>query len=160
MKRLRTLTLFQIFSTEIKKSKTYSGWCPFKGLSNGSTLMQIQSGRTVPLTEPWLANWTGGAELRTHSLIKEAGYKLEYLCTDWRIEYRNTWYSDRESGLRITCTLHWVWVIAKFGTCTIVSVMWHLLKLKCAQMHIHPWIYAYYYQQVSHLHSRGCKCQI
>ncbi len=24
--------------------------------------------------------------------------------------------------------------------------MWHLLKLKCAQMHIHPWIYAYYYQ--------------
>ncbi len=49
MKRLRTLKLFQIFSTEIKKSKTYSGWCPFKGLSNGTTLMQIQSGRTVPL---------------------------------------------------------------------------------------------------------------
>jgi hypothetical protein len=40
--------LFQIFSTEIKKSKTYSGWCPFKGLTNGTTLMQIQSGRTVP----------------------------------------------------------------------------------------------------------------
>ncbi len=50
MKRLRTLKLFQIFSTEIKKSKTYSGWCPFKGLSNGTTLMQIQSGRTVPLS--------------------------------------------------------------------------------------------------------------
>ncbi len=49
MKRLRTLKLFQIFSTEIKKSKTYSGWCPFKGLFNGTTLMQIQSGRTVPL---------------------------------------------------------------------------------------------------------------
>ena len=49
MKRLRTLKLFQIFSTEIKKSKTYSGWCPFKGLSNGTTLIQIQSGRTVPL---------------------------------------------------------------------------------------------------------------
>ncbi len=48
-KRLRTLKLSQIFSTEIKKSKTYSGWCPFKGLSNGTTLMQIQSGRTVPL---------------------------------------------------------------------------------------------------------------
>ena len=49
MKRLRTLKLFQIFSTEIKKSKTHSGWCPFKGLSNGTTLIQIQSGRTVPL---------------------------------------------------------------------------------------------------------------
>ncbi len=31
-----------------KKLKTYSGWCPFKGLSNDTTLMQIQSGRTVP----------------------------------------------------------------------------------------------------------------
>jgi hypothetical protein len=50
MKRLRTLKLFQIFITEIKKSKTYSGLCPFQGLSNGTTLMQIQSGRTVPLT--------------------------------------------------------------------------------------------------------------
>ena len=26
-----------------KKLKTYSGWCPFKGLSNDTTLMQIQS---------------------------------------------------------------------------------------------------------------------
>ncbi len=26
----------------------HSGWCPFKGLSNDTTLMQIQSGRTVP----------------------------------------------------------------------------------------------------------------
>jgi hypothetical protein len=33
-----------------KKLKTYSGWCPFKGLSNDTTLMQIQSGRTVPLS--------------------------------------------------------------------------------------------------------------
>ncbi len=32
-----------------EKIKTFSGWCPFKGLSNGTTLMQIQSGRTVPL---------------------------------------------------------------------------------------------------------------
>jgi hypothetical protein len=31
------------------KIKSYSGGCPFKGLSNGTTLMQIQSGRTVPL---------------------------------------------------------------------------------------------------------------
>ncbi len=33
-----------------KKFKTYSGWCPFKGFSNDTTLivMQILSGRTVP----------------------------------------------------------------------------------------------------------------
>ncbi len=39
----------QIFKTEIKKSKTYSGWCPFQGLSNGNgtTLMHIQSGQTA-----------------------------------------------------------------------------------------------------------------
>jgi hypothetical protein len=48
MKRLRTLKFFQIFKTEIKKSKTYSSIC-FLGLSNDTTLMQIQSGRTVPL---------------------------------------------------------------------------------------------------------------
>ncbi len=33
----------------MKKLKTYSGWYPFHGLSNGGILMQIQSGRTVPL---------------------------------------------------------------------------------------------------------------
>ncbi len=49
MKRLRTLKSFKIFKSERKKLKTYSGWCPFKGLSNDITLMQIQSGRTVPL---------------------------------------------------------------------------------------------------------------
>ncbi len=32
-----------------KKKKKYSGWCPFKVLSNDTTLMQIQSFRTVPL---------------------------------------------------------------------------------------------------------------
>ncbi len=53
MKRLRTLKSFKIFKSEIKKLKTYSGWCPFKGLSNDTTLMQIQSGRTVPLTSHW-----------------------------------------------------------------------------------------------------------
>ncbi len=47
MKRLRTLKLFQTFRTKIKKQKTYSGLCPFQGLSNGTTL---QSGLTVPLT--------------------------------------------------------------------------------------------------------------
>ncbi len=34
-----------------KKIKTYSGWCPFQGLSNGTTLMQIQYGQTVPSKE-------------------------------------------------------------------------------------------------------------
>ncbi len=50
MKRLRTSNTFKIFKSEIKKLKTFSGWCPSKGLPNETTLMQIQSGRTVPLT--------------------------------------------------------------------------------------------------------------
>ncbi len=41
MKGLRTLKYFKIFKSEIKKLKTYSGWCAFKGLSNDTTLMQI-----------------------------------------------------------------------------------------------------------------------
>jgi hypothetical protein len=49
MKRLSTLKSFQKFKIKIKKWKTYSGWCPFPGLSNGTTVMQIHSGRTVPL---------------------------------------------------------------------------------------------------------------
>jgi hypothetical protein len=51
MKRLKTLKSFKIFKSEIKKLKTYIGWCPFKGLSNDTTLMQIQSGRSVPLNK-------------------------------------------------------------------------------------------------------------
>ncbi len=57
MKRLRTLKSFKIFKSEIKKLKTYSGWCPFKGLSIDTTLMQIQSGRTVPLIQDLLNNF-------------------------------------------------------------------------------------------------------
>ncbi len=49
MERLRTLNSYKIFKIKNKKLKTYSGWCPFKVLSNDTTLMQIQSGRTVPL---------------------------------------------------------------------------------------------------------------
>ncbi len=52
MKRLRTLKFLQKFKIRIKNSKTYSGCCPFPGLSNGTILMQIQSGRTVPLRVP------------------------------------------------------------------------------------------------------------
>ncbi len=50
MKRLRTLNSYQILKIKNKKGKTYSCCCPFQELSNGTTLMQIQSGRTVPLT--------------------------------------------------------------------------------------------------------------
>jgi hypothetical protein len=42
---------FEIFKIESKKKKTYSGWCPFLCLSNGSTFMKIQSSRTVPLKQ-------------------------------------------------------------------------------------------------------------
>ncbi len=40
---------FKYSRSKIKKFKTYSGWCPFNGLSNVTSLMQIQSGRMVPL---------------------------------------------------------------------------------------------------------------
>ncbi len=46
MKQLRTSNTYKIFKTKNKNKKTFSGWCPFQGLSNGTTLMQIQSGRT------------------------------------------------------------------------------------------------------------------
>jgi hypothetical protein len=65
MKRLRTLKSFKIFKSEIKKLKTYSGLCAFKGLFNDTTLMQIQSGRTVPLSTV--------AELRTFDGIDITG---------------------------------------------------------------------------------------
>jgi hypothetical protein len=42
-------TLIKYSRSKIKKLKTYNGWCPFKGLSNDTTHMQIQSGRMVPL---------------------------------------------------------------------------------------------------------------
>ncbi len=49
MKWLRTLNSYQIFKIKKNISKTYSSWCPYQGLSNGTTLMQIQSGWMVPL---------------------------------------------------------------------------------------------------------------
>ncbi len=39
----RTFNFYQIFKIKNQKSKTYSGWYPFQGLSNGTTLMQVQS---------------------------------------------------------------------------------------------------------------------
>ncbi len=41
---------FKYSELKLKKSKTYSGWCYFQGISNDTTLMQIQSTWTVPLT--------------------------------------------------------------------------------------------------------------
>ncbi len=35
------LELWSCFKYSRSKLKTYSGWCPFQGLSNGSTLVQI-----------------------------------------------------------------------------------------------------------------------
>jgi hypothetical protein len=37
----RILKFSQIFKIKIKKSKTYSGGCPYQGLTNGTALMQI-----------------------------------------------------------------------------------------------------------------------
>ncbi len=44
-------TLIKYTRSKIKNKKTYRGWCPFQGLSNGTTLMQIQSVRMVPLSQ-------------------------------------------------------------------------------------------------------------
>ncbi len=65
MKRLRTLNSNKIFKIKNKKLKTYSGWCPFQCLSNGTTLMHIQSGRTVPLMCSNFANFSKSAGPRS-----------------------------------------------------------------------------------------------
>ncbi len=44
---------FELFKIKNKKLKTYSGWCPCNRLSSDTTLMQIQSGRTVPLKQTY-----------------------------------------------------------------------------------------------------------
>jgi hypothetical protein len=41
LKRLRTVKSFDIFKIKIKKSKTFSGSCPYQGLSDGTTLIRI-----------------------------------------------------------------------------------------------------------------------
>ncbi len=42
-------TLIKYWRSKIKNKKTSRIWCSFRGLSNGTTLMQIKYGRTVPL---------------------------------------------------------------------------------------------------------------
>jgi hypothetical protein len=61
------LKSFKIFKSEIKKLKTYSGLCAFKGLFNDTTLTQIQSGRTVPL-KTGRVPYLGLEELTMHVL--------------------------------------------------------------------------------------------
>jgi hypothetical protein len=41
--------LFSKIQVQNKKTQNFSGLCSFLGLSNGTILMQIQTGRTVPL---------------------------------------------------------------------------------------------------------------
>ncbi len=55
----------QIFELLIKN--TNCGWCPLKGLTNDTALMQIQSGRTVPLKLCWLGRTSGGEASPTDS---------------------------------------------------------------------------------------------
>ncbi len=47
--------LWSLFKYSTLKLKTYSGcgWCPYQGLSNGTSLMQVYSGRTVPFLVPF-----------------------------------------------------------------------------------------------------------
>jgi hypothetical protein len=45
------------YSRSKLKSKTYSGWCPFKVLSNDTTLRLNQSGRPVPLSFKGTVAW-------------------------------------------------------------------------------------------------------
>ncbi len=53
--------------------------------------------------------------------------------------------------IRTRTVIHFLWFSAKFGTCTVVSVNGSLVE---AIVHIHPWIYAFYLQLLSNLHSR------
>ncbi len=41
-------TVIKYSRSKIKNKKPIAFWCSFQGLSNGTTLMQIQSGRMVP----------------------------------------------------------------------------------------------------------------
>jgi hypothetical protein len=50
--------VFQIFKIKIKKSKTYSVWCPFQGLSNGTTHMyRVEEEMTSIISMAQLGTW-------------------------------------------------------------------------------------------------------
>jgi hypothetical protein len=68
--------LIKYSRSKIKNKKIYSGWCPIQGLSNGTTLMQIQSGRTIPWLVPGfgalLNKWLMGKVVATSHNTKRA----------------------------------------------------------------------------------------
>jgi hypothetical protein len=73
---------FDVFSNiqewNKKNKKTYSGCWPFQGLSNGTTFMYIQSGRTVPLSfyiHPFYSNYSLSF---SHSLSLSVSPPLQY----------------------------------------------------------------------------------
>jgi hypothetical protein len=94
MKRLRTLKYFKIFKSEIKKLKTYSGWCAFKGLSTDTTLMQIQSGRTVPLILLVFLQY-----IKTDKIILEREVKVGCEFVDFSISAN--WVAFQKAILRL-----------------------------------------------------------
>ncbi len=56
MERLRTLNSYKIFKIKNKKLKTYTGWCPFKGLSNDTNL-RFQNGTAKSFSSDQKWNW-------------------------------------------------------------------------------------------------------
>ncbi len=87
IKRVRTLNSYQLFKIKNKKYKIHSDWCPFQGLSSGTTLVQIQSDRTVPLicvfsTGTWKHEGTSFSWNSLYScfkeLIRDSNYERKY----------------------------------------------------------------------------------
>ncbi len=65
---------------------TYRDWCPFQCLSNGITLMQIQSGRTVPLSNRYLYSvGTHFKKSRDFCDILRSHFTLFTTYMDWEV---------------------------------------------------------------------------
>jgi hypothetical protein len=79
---------------EFKKFKIYRDWCPKLGLSNGTTLRWIQSGRTVPLPELLPQEqqiMSRAADLAVLcSTKKSSGFTNEWMKETCRETYRQT----------------------------------------------------------------------
>ncbi len=100
MKRLKTFKSFQIFKTEINRSKTCSSWCPSQGLSNGMVPLSCRSNlagrylnnyptpakgisKIVWLFEPLYFFWVESAQ----RLIKCSGTQHGLVGTPFRIVF-------------------------------------------------------------------------
>ncbi len=70
--------------------------------------------------------------------------KSHFFSSDRNFGYCASRFLNNNSSLAITTQIQHIWFVK---TCWSKNV------------HIHPWIYAFYLQQVSHLHSRLCQCQ-